>query len=75
MYFDIQDQLGKNLNKMDEILKLTKSGKILIAADTNSRSKTWHNVITNTRGKKLEEYLAGTQLHIINEENERSIMD
>jgi len=72
MYFDIQDQLGKPLNNMDEILKLTKSGKILIAADTNSRSKTWHDVITNTRGKKLEEYLAGTQLHIINKENERS---
>jgi hypothetical protein len=68
MYFDIQDQLGKSLDKMDEILKLTKSGKILIAADTDSRSKTWHNVITNTRGKTLEEYLAGTQLHIINEE-------
>jgi dihydroxyacetone kinase-like predicted kinase len=51
MYFDIQDQLGNNLNKMDEIMKLTKSGKILIAADTNSRSKTWHDVITNTRGK------------------------
>jgi hypothetical protein len=67
MYFDIQDRLGKHLNKMDEILKLTKSRKILIAADTNSRSKTWHDVVTNTRGKKLEEYLAGTQLHIINE--------
>jgi hypothetical protein len=51
---------------VDEILKLTKSGKIVIAADTNSRSKTWHDVITNTRGKKLEEYLASTQLHIRN---------
>jgi len=72
MYFDIQDQLETNFNKMDEIMKLTKTGRILIAADTNSRSKTWYAVITNTRGKKLEVYLAGTQLHIINEERERS---
>jgi hypothetical protein len=72
MYFDIQDQIVKNLNKLDEIMKLTKSGKILIAADTNSRSKTWHDLITNTRGKKLEEYLAGTRLHIINEDSKRN---
>ena len=62
IYFDIQEQLVKNLNKMDEIMELTKTGKILIAADTNSRSKPWHDLITNTRGKKLEEYLAGSQL-------------
>jgi len=72
MYFDIQEQLVEYLNKMDEIMELTKRGKILIAADTHSRSKTWHDHITNTRGKKLEEYPAGSQLHIINEENERS---
>ena len=53
-------------------MELTKRGKILIAADTNSRSQTWHDLITNTGGKKLEEYLAGSQLHIINEESERS---
>ena len=55
MYLDIKEQLAKYLNKMDEIMELTKRGKILIAADTNSRSKTWHDLITNTRGKKLEE--------------------
>jgi len=71
MYFDIREQLVKNLNKMDEIMELTKRGKILIAAHINSRSKTWHDLITNTRGKKMEGYLAGSQLHVINEENER----
>ena len=33
---------------------------------------TWHDTLTNTRGKKLEEYLASKQLHIVNEESERS---
>ena len=35
MYLDIKEQLAKYLNKMDEIMELTKRGKILIAADTN----------------------------------------
>jgi hypothetical protein len=48
-------------------MKLTRGGKILIAADTHSRSKTWHGHSTNSRVKKLEEYLAATHLHIINE--------
>jgi len=52
MYFDIQEQLVKYLNKMDEIMELTKGGKILIAANTNSGPKTWHDLITNTTGKK-----------------------
>jgi len=52
---------------MNEIMELTKRGKILIAADTNSRSNMWHDLITNAKGKKLEEYLAGSQLQIINE--------
>jgi hypothetical protein len=36
--------------------------------DSNARSKTWHDVKTNARGKKMEEYLVSRQLHIINEE-------
>ena len=40
MYFDIQGQIESNLNKIDEIMKLTKDRKVLIAADTNARSKT-----------------------------------
>jgi hypothetical protein len=38
---------------MDEIMELTKRGKIPIVADTNSRSKTWHDLITKTRDKKI----------------------
>jgi hypothetical protein len=71
MYFDIQGQIDGNLNKTDKIMKLTKGGKVLIAADTNARSKTWHDHSTNFRGKKLEEFLVANQLHIINEYSER----
>jgi hypothetical protein len=71
MYFDIQDQMGKHFNKLDELMTLSPNGKILIGADTNSRSKTWHDVYTNTRGKKLEDFRASSDLLIISEESDK----
>jgi acyl-ACP thioesterase len=56
---------------MDELVKFAKDGSILIAADCNSRSKMWYNNKTNSRGRKLEEYLVSRHLHLINEESER----
>jgi len=70
MYFDIEDQIENNFNKMDDILRFVSGGKILIAADSNSQSKAWHDVKTNPRGRKMEQYLASKQLHIINEESD-----
>ena len=40
--------------------------------DTKSRSTTWHDIQTNTRGKALEEFLNYHQLHIINEDSART---
>jgi hypothetical protein len=57
---------------MDELMKISTNGKTLIGADTNSRSTTWHDTYTNSRGKNMEDYLASTNLHIINEESERN---
>jgi hypothetical protein len=71
MYFDTEDQTENNLPKIDTLLQFAKGGRILIAADSNSRSTTWHDKFTNSRGKKLEEYPASKQLHIINEESDR----
>jgi exonuclease III len=70
MDFDIEDQTENKFTKMDAISRLAKHGRILIAADRNAQSKMWHDVKTNSRGKKLEEYLVSKQLHIINEESE-----
>jgi len=71
MYFDIEDQIENNFTKMDGLMRFVKGGRILIAVDSNARSKTWHDVKTNSRGRKMEEYLASKQLHIINEESVR----
>jgi len=71
MYFDLKEQIEINFNKMDELMRCAKDGRILIAVDSNSRSKMWHDNKTNSRGRKLEEFLASRHLHIINKENER----
>ena len=70
MYLDNEEQIENSFTKLDKILQFTKGARMLIATDSNSRSKTWHDKITNPRGKKLEEYLASRHLHIINEESE-----
>ena len=70
-YFDLEDQIENNFTTIDGLMSFVKGGRILIAVDRNARSKTWHNVKTNSRGRKLEEYLASKQLHIINEESDR----
>jgi hypothetical protein len=69
MYFDIEDQIENNFSKIDAILQFAKGGKILIAIDSNSRSTTWHDIVMNSRDKKLEKYLASKQLHILNAES------
>ena len=51
-------------------MRFVKGGRILIAVDSNARLKTWHDVKTNSRGRKMEEYLASKQLHIIDEESD-----
>jgi len=56
---------------MAGLMRFVKGGRILVAVDSNARSKTWHDVKTNSRGRKMEEYVARKQLHIINEESDR----
>lgn len=39
-----------------------------MAIDSNARSKMWNDVLTNKRGRILEESIIGNRLHIINED-------
>ena len=68
MYFDINDQIQNNLNEMDKLVRFAKEGRILLAVDSNARSKTWHDAKTNARGRKPKEYLVSRHMPIINEE-------
>ena len=52
MYFDLTDQIENNFTKIDAILQFAKGEGTLIAIDSNSRSTTWYDTLTNIRGKK-----------------------
>ena len=69
MYFDINRQIQDDLNKVEAIIHHAKEAGVLLAIDSNSRSKTWHDSQTNARGRILEEFLISKQLHILKEES------
>jgi len=55
---------------INDILQLANTSGILITMDNNSRPRTWHDKLTNVRGRKLEEFLITQQLFIWNEESD-----
>jgi len=70
MYLDITEKLDKNIEQINDILQLTNMRGLLITMDSNSRSRMWHDKLTNGRGKKLEEFLISKQLFVMNEDSE-----
>ena len=53
-YFDNTEDIEINIRKTEQILTHVKGHGLLIAVDSNARSKTWYDRITNQRGKDLE---------------------
>jgi len=70
IYLDAGNEISMDLNKIENILWFAKGRGLLVAMDSNARSKTWHDVLTNKRGRLLEEFLVSNRLHIINEDSE-----
>jgi hypothetical protein len=67
MYLDRQKPLQHDFTKVDAILQHEKRVGAIIAVDSNAMSTSWHDTITNNRGKNLEEYIISKHLHIMNE--------
>ena len=55
------------MTKVDTILQQAKRGGAIIEIDSNARSISWHDTITDNKGKYLEENIISKQLHIMNE--------
>ena len=71
-YFEITEDIQINIRKIEHILNYSKGQVLLIATNSNGRSKTWYDIITNQRGKVLEEFLTICNLNIvITEQNQR----
>lgn len=66
VYFDITNDINRDLIKLEALLQYAKGKATLIAIDSNARSKTWFDVITNQRRKIMEEFILGSNLHILN---------
>jgi hypothetical protein len=69
MYFDINRQIEYDLNKIKASMQHAKSTSTILAIDSNASSTTWHDHITNHRGRIFEEFLVIVQLHILNEDS------
>jgi hypothetical protein len=69
MYFDLKRSIDQDFKKMQAVTAHAKGTGIVFAIDSNARSTTWHDVLTNKRGKKMEEFLISNQLHIANIES------
>jgi len=69
MYFDINRPIDYDLQKMQTTLMHANVVGIVFAVENNARSTSWHDVLTNKRGKTMQEYLISRQLHIANQES------
>jgi hypothetical protein len=69
MYLDINRQIDIDMLKIEAIIQQPNDTGILIAMESNSRSSSWHDTLTNRRGRMLEEFLMSNQLYIMNEES------
>jgi len=69
MYFDINRSIDTDLPKIQEILTHAIGRVAIFVVDSNARSRTWHDVLTNKQGKALGECLIIRQLYIANEES------
>jgi sugar/nucleoside kinase (ribokinase family) len=75
IYLDAENEISRDLNKIENIIQFAKGRGLLVAMDSNARSKTWHDVLTNRRGRLLEEFLISNWLHIVNEESEFTMFE
>ena len=67
MYFDIRRDIEEDIRQLEKVMDYTKGNGLLIAVDSNARSKMWYDTITNQRWKILEEFLICNDLYVLNE--------
>jgi len=72
MYFDNNREIEIDLLKNKAILLHAKGAGVLIAADSNSRSVSWYDTLTNRRGRIVEEFIMSKQIHILNEKSDHT---
>ena len=47
MYFDSRRDIEKDIRKLEKVMDYIKGNGLIIAVDSNARSKIWHDTVTN----------------------------
>jgi hypothetical protein len=58
----------RDIDTIENIRQLTKGEGLILAIDSNARSRLWFDKYTNARGRTLEDYIITRDLHILNRE-------
>jgi hypothetical protein len=66
MYFDREHPIELDLVKIEAVMQHAKGAEVLIAMGSISRFTLWHDTLTNTRGRILEEFITSKQLNTLN---------
>ena len=66
LYLPFDRDIVRDTETIENILQLTKGEGLILALDSNARSKLWFDKHTNARGRTMKEYIITRDLHIIN---------
>ena len=72
VYFNINRPTDYDLQKIQSIIMHANCVGIVFAVESNARSTSWHDALTNKWGKAMEEFLISRQPYIANEESCRT---
>jgi hypothetical protein len=70
LYLPIDRDIELDLETTEDILQITKGEGLILAIDSNARSKFWYDTCTNAWGRSLEEFIITRDLLIINVETD-----
>jgi hypothetical protein len=70
IYLPIDQKIDSDLEKIEDIIQLSNGDGIILANDSNARSKLWFDKRTNTSGRAMEKLIISRDLLIINEESD-----
>ena len=68
LYLPFDRDIVRDIETIENILQRTKGELLILALDSNARSKLWFDKHTNDRERTMEEYIITSDLHIINTE-------
>jgi len=67
MCVDSHRDTEEDIRQLEKVMDYTKENGLIIAVDSNARSKMWQNTVTSQRGKIFEEFIIYNDLYVLKE--------